>query len=417
MKNIISIFAISILFLSILYAENWPQFRGPSGQGISDEKNLPVRWSATDEILWKTEIPGEGYSSPIVFDQNIYITSAEDSGASCRVLCLDLNSGSILWNTEVFRQKPGNKEMRNSYATPTPVTDGKLVYAVYNDGSIAAVTTEGTLRWQNRNYKFYSQHGLGVSPILYENLFIIPFDGSGRPPDKHVGWQEPWDKAFILALDKSSGEQVWIGKRGLSRIAHVTPLIVDYRGTPQLVSGAGDVVQGFDPKTGTRIWSVKSSGEGVVPSIVSGEEMVFSASGFGDPTIRAILLGGNGDVTKTHIIWEQKDNVPTIPSFLYHKPYLFTITDNGKAMCLQAKTGEIVWQQRIPGKYAASPVYADGKIYFLSEKGTSTVIEAGPVFKIIAENKIEELCKASYAIANGKIIIRAEKHLYGIGNK
>jgi len=261
----IKIFTIlSILLPLMLFAEDWPRFRGPTGQGISEEKNLPVSWSATE---------------------------------------------GILWNKEVFRQVPGHKEMRNSYATPTPVTDGKLVFAAFNDGSIAAVTTEGKLVWQNRDYQFYSQHGLGVSPVLFENLFIIPFDGSSRLPDKHVGWQEPWEKAFILALDKNNGKELWKGKRGLSRIAHATPIVIRYQGKPQLISCAGDVVQGFEPQTGKRIWTVKSSGEGVVPSPVSGENLVFS---------------------------------------------------------------------------------------------------------VLAKNEIGEGCKASYAISNGKIIIRAEKHLYCI---
>lgn len=408
---------ISILFHALLIAENWPRFRGPTGQGISSEKNLPVSWNQSDGILWKTEIPGKGYSSPIVFDGKVFLTTALDSGLSCRILCIDLQSGTILWNTEVFRQVPGYKEPRNSYATPTPVTDGICVYAAFNDGSIAAVTVEGQKKWENRNHRFYSQHGLGVSPVLFDNYFIIPYDGSHKPPDTHIGWQEPWDKAVIMALDKSNGKETWIGHRGLSRIAHVTPIIVIYAGKPQLVSGAGDVIQGFDPYTGTRIWSVKSSGEGVVPSPVSGEGMIFCASGFGDPTIRAVRLGGKGEITKTHRVWEQKRNVPTMPSFIYHTGYLFSISDNGKAMCLQAKSGQIIWEERLPGNYAASPTYADDKIYFLSDKGVSTIIEAGPVYKQIEQNSIGEPCRASYAISNGKILIRSEKHLFCIAKE
>jgi outer membrane protein assembly factor BamB len=418
MKNLNpkKIFIILSIFIPlILFAEDWPRFRGPTGQGISQEKNLPVNWSATEGILWRTEIPGEGYSSPIVFDQQIFFTSVEDSGASCRLICVDLKSGDILWNKEVFRQVPGHIEKRNSYATPTPVTDGKHVFVTFNDGSIAAVTIEGKKAWHNRDNQFHSQHGRGVSPILFENILIIPFDASNRPPDIDIGWQDPWDKAFILALDKNNGEELWKVKRGLSRIAHATPIVIGYQGEPLLISYGGDVVQGFEPKTGKRIWTAKNSGEGVIPSPVSGEDLVFSTSGWGDPAIRAIRLGGEGEITDTHLAWELKENVPMVPSLIYHESYLYSITGRGKAMCLLAKTGEIIWEERLGGRYSASPVYADGKIYFLSEKGITTIIEAGPVLKVIAKNDIgEQFCKASYAISDGKILIRAEKHLYCI---
>jgi outer membrane protein assembly factor BamB len=413
--NICIIFVI--LFSFMLFAEDWPRFRGPTGQGISEEKNLPVKWSATEGIQWKTEIPGEGYSSPIVYDQKIYLTSAQDSGASCRVICVDLNSGELLWNNEVHIQERGHKEKRNSYATSTPVTDGKHVYVTFHDGTIIALTLEGRISWLNKNYPFYSHHGRSASPILFEDIFIIHYDGSHKPPDYHIGWQDPWDKGFVLALDKNNGKKLWIAKRGISRIGHVTPIIVTYKGKTQLISTAGDVVQGLEPRTGKRIWNVTSSGEGVIPTTVLGEDMVFSTSGWGEPAIRAIRLGGEGEVTETHLVWEQKKNVPMVPSLLYHDSYLYSITGRGKAMCLLAKTGEIVWEQRLGGRYSSSPVYADGNIYFLSEKGISTVIEAGPVFKEIAKNEINESCKASIAISKGKIIIRGEKNLYCIGEK
>jgi outer membrane protein assembly factor BamB len=409
------IFLFLIFLPMMLSSEDWPQFRGPSGQGISQEKNLPVSWSETEGVLWKTAIPGEGWSSPIVFDNKIYITSACDSGVSCRILAIDLASGSITWNREVFQQQAGQKEMRNSYATPTPVTDGKAIYAAFNDGSMVAVDTHGQLLWQNRQFKFYSQHGLGVSPILFQNLVIIPHDGSSPAPNTQIGWQEPWDKAYILALDKSNGKVVWQAKRGLSRIAHVTPAVIHYQGKSQLASGAGDVIQGFDLATGDRIWTAASKGEGVVPSIVFGDNLIFSASGFGDPTIRAIRMGGTGTITDTHLAWEVKENVPMIPSFIYQKPYLFTITENGMVMCLQAASGQIVWTHRLSGKFSASPVYADGKIYFLSEKGKTPIIEAAPAFKQISESRIDGTCRASIAVSNGKILIRSDSHLYCIG--
>jgi outer membrane protein assembly factor BamB len=289
------------------------------------------------------------------------------------------------------------------------------VYVLAADGSLAAVAMDGRTVWTNRDFKFYSQHGLGVSPILDGDLLIVPFDGSSRGPDKGVGWHTPWEEAVILACDKATGKVRWRAKRGPSRIAHVTPRVLREGGRAILVSGAGDVVQGFDLASGERLWSAASPGEGVVPSIVLGDGLAFTASGFGSPTIRAVRTGGTGDVTKTHIAWEQSKDVPMIPSMLYVKPWLFTITEGGAARCLKAETGEQVWRERLGGNYSASPIGAEGRIYFLSEKGETTVVEAGPEFKVLARNTIDEKCCASPAVSAGRLFLRSEKHLWCIG--
>jgi outer membrane protein assembly factor BamB len=274
---------------------------------------------------------------------------------------------------------------------------------------------EGKIIWTNRSYKFYSQHGYGASPLLYQDLLVVPFDGSNDGEDKRIGWKQPWDKSFVLALDVKTGKERWKTSRGQSRIAHVTPNI--YRGPDgdEIISGAGDVVQSFAPDSGKLLWTVFSHGEGVVPSIVVGKKYIFSASGFEKPTIRAVRPGGKGDVTSTHIAWEQIKGVPTVPSFVYLEPHLFTITEGGVAMCLKEENGEIVWQERVGGNHASSPVVADGKIYFLADNGECTVIEASTQFKVLARSSIEERCQASPAISNGQIFIRSEKHLWAIG--
>ncbi|MGB2863199.1 MAG: PQQ-binding-like beta-propeller repeat protein [Sedimentisphaerales bacterium] len=396
-------------------AENWPGFRGPGRQGISNEKDLPTQWSETSNIIWKTAIPGEGWSSPIVFDDRVFMTTATDEGVSYRLLCLDRKTGSVLWDRQVFQQKTGRKQKLNSYASSTPVTDGINVYVVAFDGSIAAVSMKGETIWTNRDFEYYSEHGLGVSPILYMELLIVAFDPSSSGADPKLGWQKPWDKAVILALDKNTGKVRWEGKRGLSRIAHVSPQILSINGKDQLISSAGDAIQGFDPATGERIWTVSSPGEGVVPSVVVGEGLIFTASGFGDSAIRVVRAGGKGDVTTTHIAWESAEDVPKIPSMLYVKPYLYLVTEAGVAKCLRAATGEVIWRERLGDRYSASPVWADGKIYFLSEKGTTTVISDGTEFNVLARNELNENCKASPAISKRNIFIRSEKHLYCIG--
>ncbi|MHC4356915.1 MAG: outer membrane protein assembly factor BamB family protein, partial [Planctomycetota bacterium] len=274
-----------------------------------------------------------------------------------------------------------------------------------------------TVVWENRDYQYYSQHGLATSPILYQDILIVAFDGSSSGPNPKVGWQIPWDKAVIVALDKNTGEVRWAGKRGMSRIAHVTPQIYRLNGSDRLVSSAGDVVQGFDLKTGRRIWTASSSGEGVVPSLVVGEGLVFTTSGFGDSAIRAVRTDGEGDVTTTHIAWQTTEDVPKIPSMLYAKPFLFLITESGVVKCLDATTGEIILRLRLSGRYSASPVLADGRIYFLSEKGETTIMKASDGFKVLPRNKLEEKCCASPAVSQGNIFIRSERNLFCIGPK
>jgi outer membrane protein assembly factor BamB len=418
---------IVFVFLSFLSrAEDWPQFRGPTGQGISNEKNLPLHWTAESNVVWKAAIPGQGWSSPIVWKDKVFVTSAMAQGTKCHVMALDRKSGKIIWDKEVFEQVPLRKEGKNSYATPTPVTDGKRVSAVFGDGSVVALTLNGEVTWTNRDVQFYSRHGLGASPIVNDGLLIMPYDGSNRigapgewpknSPEERLGWQIPWDKSFVAALDVDTGKRVWTGKRGMSRIAHASPIVVTHAGKKQILSIAGDAIQGFDPKTGERIWSAYAQGEGLVPTPVTGEGLIFAASGFEKTTLRGVKMGGKGDVTQTHIAWEQKKGVPTQPSLLYVKGHVYGITDGGVATCYKADSGDIVWQERIGGNHSASPVFADGKIYFLSEAGETAIIEANPSFSgILTKNSIGEKCQASIAVSQGDLFIRSDKHLFCIG--
>ncbi|MHC4403233.1 MAG: outer membrane protein assembly factor BamB family protein [Planctomycetota bacterium] len=419
-----------VLFLIVLssgwaHAENWPRFRGPTGQGVSSETNLPLHWSPTSNLVWKTAIPGIGWSSPIVWDDRVFLTSTTEDGVSCRVFCVDRSSGQTVWNREVFRQVPQHKERKNSHATPTPVTDGERVYVVFSSGGIAALNFDGSVAWTYRGVKFYSRHGLGASPIVHKNLFIMPFDGSnrvaeaGRWPnntdEEKLGWRIPWDKAFILALHVKTGKRVWTAKRGMSRVAHVTPNILEVDGKTQLVSIAGDAIQGFDPETGARIWSVYSEGEGVTSGFAVGDGLIFSASGYTDHVLRAVRTGGKGEVTESHVVWEARRGVPSQSSLLYVKPHLYGVSDGGVATCYQGANGKIVGQNRIGGKHCASPVLADGHIYFLSESGETVIMKAGPQLEIIARNTIQARCQASIAVSQGRLFIRSDRYLFCIG--
>ncbi len=408
---LISFALLSISTLQNAFAENWTRFRGPNGQGISSETGLPVEWSATKNVVWKTKIPGVGWSSPIVHDQHVFLTTATDDGVSCRVICVNRRDGSVAWNKEVHRQKTGPKRRQNSFATPTPVTDGKRVYAVFYDGTAVAVDFAGKRVWKNSDVKFHSLHGLGASPMLANGMLVMPFDGSSRE-ETRLGWKIPWDKATVHSFDTSTGSVVWKGKRGESRVGHVTPILID--NGKQVVSSGGDRVQGFDTATGKRIWSIYSQGEGVTPSPVVGDGMIFTSSGFEKPTIRAIRTGGKGDITETHIAWEQTKGVPVLASPLYVKPHLYTITRDNILHCIEASTGKIVWLKRLKGVHSASPVLVEGRIYILSEDGVTLVLRPGTRYDEIARNTIDENCLASMAVSQGHFYLRTGEHLYSI---
>ena len=419
MKQILPLLALFLLGAGVVHAQNWPQFRGPNTQGHSAETNLPLKWSATENIAWKTELPGEGWSSPIVWGERIFVTTATNGGTSCRVLALDRKTGRILWDKEVFQQTLRRKEGRNSYATPTPATDGKLVYVCFGDGSFAALDFTGRVIWTNRDYPFYGQHGLGTGLLLHNGLLIMARDGSSDGEDKKVGWQIPWDKSYVVALDAKTGKQRWKASRGLSRISHGTPTIWKAPdGRVQVISEAGDVLQGFDFKTGARLWTSEVIGEGKVPSVVLGDGLAFTSGGWGGKeSIKAFRLGGAGELRESNLVWEQKKGMPKVPSMIYVKPYLFAITDGGVATCMNAATGELLWQQRVGGNFSASPVAAAGRIYFAGDNGETTVIKAGATFEVLAKNLLNESLQASPAIAQGQIFIRTERHLFAIGQR
>ncbi len=208
-KHLLSFFPSFLAATLVVHAEKWPQFRGPTAQGISTDKNPPLTWSATENIAWKTELAGESWSSPVIWGDRVFVTTVADGGESCHVLSLDRQSGQILWDKEVFKQVPRRKEGRNSYATPTPATDSERVYVCFGDGSFAALNFAGEVLWTNRDYPFYGQHGLGTALLLHDGVLVMARDGSSGGEDKKVGWQTPWDKSYVVALDAKTGKERW----------------------------------------------------------------------------------------------------------------------------------------------------------------------------------------------------------------
>lgn len=400
-----------LLFASPAVAGDWPRFRGPNGQGVADGP-APTEWTNDKNIAWRVPVPAAGWSSPVVSGGRVIVTGTADGGKACRVLAFAADTGTPLWDRTVFAQVPTRKEGKNSFASPTPVVAGDTVIAVFGQGGVAALNAaDGAVKWTFTEVKHYSQHGLGASPVVWKNLVIMPFDGSSPGPDTKVGWQTPWDKAFLLALDLGTGKEVWRAGRGLSRIGHATPAVLTVNGTDVLVSQGGDVVQGFDPATGKRLWSVKNPGEGLVPSTIVGDGVLFTTPGWPTPAVRAWSWEKSDPTEAPTQRWQLTKNVPMLPTGVFVNGYLFVVSEKGIAACLDPATGAAKWEERLSGGFSASLVSAGGKVYALSEAGETTVFDASPTPNIVARNKLPGLFQATPAVADGRLYLRSDKEL------
>ena len=387
--------------------DDWPQFRGPTGQGHSTETGLPIEWSESHNIVWKTPVPGRGWSSPVVADGRIWLTTATmDKGASLRALAYDVGNGRELINVEVFHLRSADlTNPKNSHASPTPIVEGDRVYVHFGAQGTAALSTSGEIIWKTR-LPYESQHGNGGSPALYGDLLIVSCDGS--------------DDAFVAALDKRTGKTRWrASRRRPFDQAYSTPLVIRVGERDEIVSVGAYRAAAYDPQTGREIWRVSyADGFSNVPRPVYGHGLVYIATGFQQPSLLAVRADGTGDVTKTHVAWTLRRAAPLTPSPLLVGDELYVLNDSGIATCLDAKSGEPRWIQRLGGgDYSASPVIADGRIYFLSESGVATVIAPGKEFRRLATNTLEGDTLASMAIAAGSIFIRTDSHLYRIAEK
>jgi len=390
-----------LLFLLNLPLSDWPQFRGPTGQGHSDEQGLPLNWSETTNVRWKVAIPGKGWSSPVVQGDRIWLTTATDEGKSLRALSIDRNSGAILQNVEVVRLKsPKLTNSKNSFASPTPVVDGERVYVHFGAYGTACLTQSGEIVWKTRLEYDNGQHGTGGSPIVYEDLLIISCDGN--------------DVQFVVALDKLTGKVKWKKSREGYQ-AYTTPLVVSLPGGDQVISPGAFRAVAYEPRSGKELWQVRY-GEGFsnVPRPVYGDGLVFICTGFQQASMLAVRLDGKGDVTDSKVEWKLDRGVPLTASPLLVGNELYMVTDNGIATCVDAKTGKEYWRARVGGNHSASPIYADGRIYFLSEEGESVVIAPGQTLKHLTTNQLDGRTLASMAVSGGSIFIRSETHLYRI---
>lgn len=387
-------------------AEDWPEFRGPTGQGESSERGVPFEWSESRNVAWKASVPGSGWSSPVVAGGRVWLTTAvKDRGGLLRALAFDVASGREIVNTEVFRVRSADPlNAKNTLASPTPIVDGDRVYVHFGADGTAALTTGGEIVWKIR-LTYDSQHGNGGSPVLYHDLLIVSCDGS--------------DNAFVTAIDKATGKIRWKTQRRQPwDQAYSTPLVIRVGDRDQLVSVGAYRAAAYDPESGKEIWRVSyADGFSNVPRPVFGHGLVYIATGFQQPLLIAVRPDGTGDVTRTHIAWTLRRSAPLTPSPLLVGDELYIVNDGGIASCLDAATGALRWQQRLGGNFSASPIVADGRIYFLSEEGIATVIAPGKEFRKLASNQLDGATLASMAVSAGSIFIRTQSHLYRISEK
>jgi outer membrane protein assembly factor BamB len=392
--------------------QEWPEFRGPTGQGHSTEQGLPLEWSESRNVIWKTPVPGSGWSSPVVAGGRVWVTAAVENrsgsgaarGVSLRALAFDAETGREIVNVEVFHvDRPGAINQKNGRASPTPILDGDRVYVHYGMDGTAALTTAGAIVWRTR-LPYESQHGSGGSPALFRDLLIVNCDGNGGD-------------AFVAALDTGTGKIRWkTRRRDPADQAYSTPLVIRVGDRDQVISVGAYRAEAYDPLTGREIWRVTyDDGFSNVPRPVYAHGLVYIATGFQQPSLLAVRADGSGDVTKTHVVWSLRRGAPYTPSPLAVGDDLYVVSDVGIASCLDAKTGTPRWVQRLGGTFSASPVYAGGTIYFLSEDGVTTAIAPGAPFRVLALNRLDGATLASMAIALRSMFIRSDTHLYRIG--
>jgi outer membrane protein assembly factor BamB len=416
---------------------NWPQWRGPQSQGVSEDKNLPSEWSATKNVQWKTAIPGQGHSSPIVWGNKIFLTTSiegpvvadakpykhilgnqefkhpdwvgSDHSYSFKVICVDADKGKLLWEKTAYEGPVfDHRHRRNTYASPTPSTDGRNVYAFFGSEGLYCYDFGGKLVWK-ASLGGIPQLGMGAgsSPVLYENLVIVTAD------------QDAGDTSYITALDKQTGKPVWKTPRS-NHASWATPVLVKTSTRTELLVSGSETIVSYDPATGKEFWHAKGVESHAIPTpVVLGDIVVFSA-GSQAKRAMAIRLGGSGDITDTpNVLWRYAKGTAYVPSPILYGDYVYLMTDSGILTCLDAKTGEVKYEGSrvpVPAKFMASPVAFDGKILLTSEDGDTFVLKAGPKYEVIRTNSLGEPIYASPAIAKGKIFIRGEKNLYCISN-
>jgi outer membrane protein assembly factor BamB len=404
---------VAQLLCSACSAEDWPQFRGPSGNGISDATNVPIKWTAEENVAWKIAIPGSGWSSPILSGGRLYVTTATgdaDAGdVSLRALCLGAEDGQMIWNVEVFRPSAADARQvhtKNSLASSTPLIEGGRLYVHFGHMGTAALDLEGNIIWKQETVKYRPVHGNGGSPALAGELVVFSCDAASEP--------------FVAALDRNDGQVRWKTPRNTTarqKFSFSTPLVIEVDGRQQIISAGSGFVGAYDPQDGREIWRVRyGDGYSVVPRPVFAHETIFVSSGFNRPRLLAIdPKGAERDATDSHVLWTHERGAPLTPSMIVAEGDLYMVADNGVATCLDIRTRRPHWTERLAGDFSASPVLAEGRVYFLNEEGTTYVVKADKEYELLATNELGERSLASPAVGDSALFLRTESHLWRIG--
>ncbi len=393
-------------------AADWPEFRGSATNGSTTEEDLPLEWSQSKNVLWKMAPPGSGWSSPVVADGILYITTAIESGGglSLHALAYWADDGTPVWDREVFEVKPSEVariHKKNGQASPTPIVRGGALYVHFGHMGTAKLDAgSGSILWANDDLKYTPVHGNGGSPILVGNSLIFTADGGDNPT--------------VNALDAQTGKPKWQHRRDVEAkktFSFCTPLAIEVDGRTQVIAPGSNVVSALDPESGSEIWRVGYNGYSVVPQPLFAHGLVFLSTGYDSPVVMAIRPDGTGDVTGTHVAWSTGKRGPNTPSFAIVGDELYMAADGGIVSCLDAKTGEVHWYERATGPISASPVVAPGRLYLTDEQGKTTVLATGKTFKVLAENEIGERTLASMAVGEGVLFLRTEEHLFALGEE
>jgi outer membrane protein assembly factor BamB len=424
---------------------NWPQWRGPSGLGVSAESGLPTTWSARENVAWNAALAGLGSSSPIVWSDQVIVTSqkgsapgrpgshpmlarddpalvsrerpiggrrdeASEAGGSIELVVESFSraDGRRLWEHTFAARGPfPSLHEKHNLATPTPVTNGEHVFAWFGTGQIVALDMNGRRVWDRHLGQEYSPFdinwGHGSSPMLYRDLLILLCD--------HLS------DSYLLALDARTGRERWKADRGSSRSSFSTPLVVSGTGGDELIVNSSERIDAYDPATGRLLWHADAPRQTPIPSAVAHDGIVYLTRGYRNSPYLAIRSGGRGDVSSTHVLWRAPGGGSYVPSLVYSDGLLYLTNDVGVLTCADAKTGERVWQMRLDGVFFASPVAADGKVYFVSQTGETVVVRAGRTPEILARNDLGERFVASPAVAGRRIFLRSDARLFAIGRR
>jgi outer membrane protein assembly factor BamB len=410
---------LALACVTALQASHWPEFRGPQGNGHAATNRVPLTWSETEHVKWKTPIRGRGWASPVVWGNQIWTATASEDARQLFAVCVDATTGKIIHDLKLFEvERPQFIHAFNSPASPTPAIEDGRVYVTFGSPGTACLDTKtGKVIWQRVDIECNHYRGAGTSPIIYRDLLLLNFDGS--------------DHQFIVALDKNTGKTVWRKERSIDfkdlgsdgkpqaegdfRKAFATCHVAEFDGKPLLISQGAKAVYGYDPLTGEERWRVEersSHSAGTRP--VVGFGLIFIPTGWSQGQVLAIKPGGQGDVTSSHVAWKVTKSAPKKPSLLLVDDILYLFNDGGVATALDPKTGDVVWSDRIGGNYSASPIYANNRIYVFSEEGKATVLAPGREFKKLAENKLDGGFMSSPAVTDNALILRTKTHLYRV---